>query len=1287
VLFRSVCSGDVGTIGTPALPGYTYQWSSDQGIGWNGPANPSGAQPQVTFLNQTSSPIEIEYYVEASDPLGCVARDTVRVTYEPATSSEFIVDPQPEACVGDTLTLIYNSAPSPGAFYLWNVDGGIGTTNGPGPHNITWSTPGTKIVSLAVFSSGCPSDTFEVPITINPIPSSTFILPDTVCEDEFNQIIYTGSASLGANFTWDVGNAVPPSVSGAGPHNLQWSNPGFQQVSLTVEENGCESPTTTRTTLVAPTPDNSFAVDDSICVGELMQISYTGTSGATASYSWNFGNGIVLSGSGAGPYQVFWPTPGLKSVCLQVTEGDCASPVNCQTVQVKGRPQLQIDPVDDQCFPDNAFTFNLVGGPFDTYQWNFGSSAVPATYTGSAAQPLPPTAVEYLSPGPKTVTVTIANDGCAGPDTAKVSFEVVPEPSATFTASANEVCGQTPIGLTYQGSDPDNSQTYYWEFGPGAIPSTSTLKNPDVVYTTPGVKSVTLTVTEGPCTVSSTQTIEVKQGPLVDAGLDQEFCAGEGGAPLDASTSGGTMPYFYTWTCDQPGLCGLDSVNVEDPMVNPDVANPTDEVVYYYFVTDVNGCRSNTDSVVVTVKAKPIVDAGMDRSICAPQDTGVFLGATPASTNRADLPLTYQWSPAAGLSDPSIANPYARPDTTTIYTVVATSANGCTSDATTVDELSSVTITVKDKPQAFAGPDVSICLGDSVELEGFATSAGPDYQYTWTSQPTGSLDDPTDPTPMVSPTQTTTYTLVVSANACDSDEDRVTVTVNPIPSVNPGPEASACLFEPHRLDALAGGGATLDSNTTYTWFPGTGLDDSTLRSPIATPQITTGYSVYATSGAGCVSDTARTLLVIKPTPVVDLMAQDSAICGDAPLTFTASHTFFTSTPPLGQINYLWFPQDFDFTQVDGQDSVVSVTPTRSGYITVQAQIAAGECPTRDSVFLNVDEPVVAEATADTTRICEGGSTALLASGGRGNSTYLWSPATGLNDPTLQAPTASPDTTTTYILAISEGICTSLDTITVAVNPSPEADYFNSIATGCGGLEVSFMENAAPGAIAYRWDFGDGSEVSNEPNPVHLYAEPGTYTVSFTAIGEGGCEETVSRQQIEVYDPATADFRSIPDRAAPIAVSTPIQFEDQSAEAVEWLWDFGDGTYSQEAQPTHIYEQPGSYTVTLTITDEAGCSSTISYGLYEIFVPEVELQNVFTPNGDGVNDEFFIDYPNPETFTLRVFDRWGREAFTAGSPSERWDGILPNGSEARSGVYLYTVTINGVRFNASVTLLR
>ncbi len=102
-------------------------------------------------------------------------------------------------------------------------------------------------------------------------------------------------------------------------------------------------------------------------------------------------------------------------------------------------------------------------------------------------------------------------------------------------------------------------------------------------------------------------------------------------------------------------------------------------------------------------------------------------------------------------------NPCARPDTTTIYTLQVTAGNGCTSEVTTTDTLSSVIVVVAPIPIAEAGPDRDICFGDTTQLQGFGTGAGPAYEFQWT--PSQGLSDTTIAAPWAFPPLTTDFTL------------------------------------------------------------------------------------------------------------------------------------------------------------------------------------------------------------------------------------------------------------------------------------------------------------------------------------------------------------------------------------------------------------------------------------------------------------------------------------------------------------------------------------------------
>jgi gliding motility-associated-like protein len=457
----------------------------------------------------------------------------------------------------------------------------------------------------------------------------------------------------------------------------------------------------------------------------------------------------------------------------------------------------------------------------------------------------------------------------------------------------------------------------------------------------------------------------------------------------------------------------------------------------------------------------------------------------------------------------------------------------------------------------------------------------------------------------------------------------------------------------------------------------------TAGQPLASPDTTTVYEVIATSENGCGSDAANVVVTVESTPVVQALSADTVICQGSEIELRATHSF-TTTPAGSPVTYRWLPQG----SVIGSNTlpVVRVSPSSTTLYTVEASIA-GDCPTRDEVLVTVSAAVRAGIDADTTRICRGETVQLSGSGGLGNATFSWSPATGLSDAGAKNPLASPDTTTTYTLVVAEGVCDDTASITIVVNKTPAASYFASQAAGCAGLEVSFLENS-PGAVAYRWDFGDGSAVNNEANPSYTYTEAGTYPVTLTVVGEGGCESSITSTTVVTTDGAFADYSADPGPGSrqPLP-GAEVRFTSLAAGAVSWFWDFGDGKTSAESNPVHRYSEAGDYSVTLTVTDGNGCVSSVSYGSFSVYAPELLIPNVVTPNGDGVNDAFEVLYTGKERFFLKVFDRWGTEYFSTGNPNQGWTGQNSGGAAAKEGVYFYQLEIGDKSYSGNVTLLR
>ena len=158
-------------------------------------------------------------------------------------------------------------------------------------------------------------------------------------------------------------------------------------------------------------------------------------------------------------------------------------------------------------------------------------------------------------------------------------------------------------------------------------------------------------------------------------------------------------------------------------------------------------------------------------------------------------------------------------------------------------------------------------------------------------------------------------------------------------------------------------------------------------------------------------------------------------------------------------------------------------------------------------------------------------------------------------------------------------------------------------------------------------------------------------------------------------------------------SAPISFNfiNNSVDAINYEWDFGDGATSTQNNPSHTFDLPGSYVVTL-IAYNGICADTLSTNVIKILAEgDIIVPNTFTPNNDGVNDYFNILIANLKTYNIKIFNRYGSLVFTSNKILDSWDGNY-QGKPMPVGVYYFIVDALDVagkklfRKN-SVTLIR
>lgn len=241
---------------------------------------------------------------------------------------------------------------------------------------------------------------------------------------------------------------------------------------------------------------------------------------------------------------------------------------------------------------------------------------------------------------------------------------------------------------------------------------------------------------------------------------------------------------------------------------------------------------------------------------------------------------------------------------------------------------------------------------------------------------------------------------------------------------------------------------------------------------------------------------------------------------------------------------------------------------------------------------------------------------------------------------------------------------------------------------CVPTAITFenLSNPINSEYEINWDFGDGTRGTGV-SPTHIYEQVGTFPLSLNVTSPFGCRiDTSFGDIVTTLASPTADFSMSSNeisRLDPVA-----DFFDASIDAIRWDWLFDGFGRSRERNPTYTFTESGEKEIRLIVTGENGCQDTLYSSL--LVTPDIRyvLPNAFTPNGDGVNDEFFGvgNADEAVSFYLSIWNRYGELIFETTDADESWNGKKNNvGEIAPNGVYVVTVTYED--FNGEVTNLK
>jgi gliding motility-associated-like protein len=238
---------------------------------------------------------------------------------------------------------------------------------------------------------------------------------------------------------------------------------------------------------------------------------------------------------------------------------------------------------------------------------------------------------------------------------------------------------------------------------------------------------------------------------------------------------------------------------------------------------------------------------------------------------------------------------------------------------------------------------------------------------------------------------------------------------------------------------------------------------------------------------------------------------------------------------------------------------------------------------------------------------------------------------------------------------------------------------------CTGSSVSLEALVTGGnsfALNYHWSTGNFNGSINTFVP----GWDGYYMVTV----DDGCNLPVSDSVfIELLPAPHANFFWTPE--FPSEFMPEISFTDASIDAIQWYWNFGDQSTSSVQNPIHSYSITGLVPVKLLTTNFYGCADSIVKTITIEKAMTIYIPNSFTPNGDGINDEFGVFSYEGINYSLSIFNRWGKEIFRSSSPLNKWNGMNSKGKYAPSGNYVYLVSVSEGTFNktfsGNFTLIR
>ena len=1206
----TACVNNPATIQLTGLPA---------GGTWSGNISPGGL-----FTTSTAGTFNLVYIYGAGT---CIRRDTMNMLVNPLPN--LTVTPAiPAICFDDSVTLTASGANT----YTWTPNTFLTASTGA----IVIAFPPittTYTVTGIITATGC-ANSINTIVNVSPRPVITNNpLLDTICSGDYTSTVIFTSTVLGTTYSWPAPTSIDgvsglPLIGGSGNITPQQFSvgtlTGHVTYHVTPTANGCPGTPVDYVFTVNPVPVPVLPAPQTICSCDTTAPGIISSNILSASISWTatFPSSITLPtqfGSGNIPGQIICNSSNSpQQVIFHVTAAlnGCDS-TRDYIVTVNPSPTVIFTPGPQIiCSGQTAVADTITSStPNANISWSAAvpSGIHPASTIGTNV--IPSVTLYNDSTFPQTITYTAiaTTTGLACPGVARTTtITINPTPDVIVTPTSDTICSLTQINI--QISSSVAGATFAWT--PTAPPSIT------------GENS------------------------------------GAGTTITDTLDNHDSIPHMVIYNITATGITGCPGLSISVPII----VYPTPAVAFNP-LSPIAICDSATTPQVQITSSTAGVNISWHSiyplSITGALDSGLTIIPPQTLYNNSNTIQQVIYNVTVGyLGCPGTGNSYiVNVNPTPHITNTDTLQSACSDDSTTtIILLSDVT------NSTFTWSTIG-----NANLSGYDTSGVGNIPPQTISNVTNQA-------------QSITYIAIPNFAGCDGVPQEFIITINPRPVMDLMPDSQSICSNTFTapiictsnvvgtiftlmsaIDSVSGELSSMTGDT----IPSHPLHNTSTQASIGY----VWYMVTATSGT-CVGDIDTAFIQVNPTPVIHFSMNQNYGCSPLHVDFTTNPFIFGT------------PDNLVFNWGDGTSDTIYPNPIQPIWstlhhafvndtfhavtflISLTATNNCGSTTVYDSVTV---QPNIIDAalTPSTTHGCEP-LTVLFANNSTGSLVNTWSFNYDSATQIFQQPIvidSTGDTIThtflagTYLVAlyITNGCSQDTAFVRINVDPAPTVDFIYTDSV-CVNVPVIFTDQSIPTGgqtlSGYNWQFGDG-HTSDSINTIHTYDSTGIYNACHTVTSSNGCLNTQCHP-VTILATPQVDFT-----ANDTCLNTqPIQFTNTTSSGnYFYQWNFGDANTAVGQNPTHSYQQSGTYSVTLTASTNY-CSHSITHPVIIHPIPDASFT---LPSTYACGEPAMIAITNTSTTSVGVLGY----AWDFGNGTTSTD-VNPMATFATAGTYTITL---------------